>query len=80
MENEKKKELYDRALTLKALVYGDFTLSSGLKSNFYFDGRLLSMDPIASKIIADWVIYKANQNNVEFVSSCIGKTSPFFGT
>ena len=25
------------------------------------------MDPIASKIIADWVIDKANQNSAEFV-------------
>ena len=79
MENEKKKELYDRALTLKALVYGDFTLSSGLKSNFYFDGRLLSMDPIASKIIADWVIDKANQNNVEFVGGPAVAAVPIIG-
>ena len=79
MENEKKKELYDRALKLKALVYGDFTLSSGLKSNFYFDGRLLSMDPIASKIIADWVIDKANQNSVEFVGGPAVAAVPIIG-
>ena len=79
MENEKKKELYDRALKLKALVYGDFTLSSGLKSNFYFDGRLLSMDPIASKIIADWVIDKANQNSAEFVGGPAVAAVPIIG-
>ena len=50
MENEKKKELYDRALTLKALVYGDFTLSSGLKSNFYFDGSFSLWIPLPQKL------------------------------
>ena len=56
MDKITKKILLDRALELKALVYGDFTLSSGLKSDFYFDGRLLSMDPQASSIIAKWTI------------------------
>ena len=28
-----------------AISYGDFTLSSGRKSTYYFDGRLLSLDP-----------------------------------
>jgi orotate phosphoribosyltransferase len=28
-----------------ALKYGEFTLSSGAKSNYYFDGRLISLHP-----------------------------------
>lgn len=28
-----------------AISYGEFTLSSGGKSSYYFDGRLLSLDP-----------------------------------
>ncbi len=28
-----------------ALTYGDFTLSSGAKSGYYFDGRRLTLDP-----------------------------------
>ena len=28
-----------------AISYGEFTLSSGRKSSYYFDGRLLSLDP-----------------------------------
>ena len=36
MDKITKKILLDRALELKALVYGDFTLSSGLKSDFYW--------------------------------------------
>ena len=35
-----------------ALKYGDFTLSSGQKSTYYFDGRLLSLDPEGAHLIA----------------------------
>ena len=34
-----------------ALRYGDFTLSSGRKSSYYFDGRLLSLDPEGAYLI-----------------------------
>lgn len=33
------------ALSKGALRYGDFTLTSGRKSGYYFDGRLLSLEP-----------------------------------
>lgn len=35
-----------------ALTYGQFTLSSGRVSSYYFDGRLLSLDPEGSYRIA----------------------------
>ena len=35
-------ELSERLGTLK---YGEFTMSSGAKSNYYFDGRLISLHP-----------------------------------
>ncbi len=34
-----------------ALQYGDFTLTSGEKSSYYFDGRLLSLDPEGAYLI-----------------------------
>lgn len=37
--------LLEIALERGAIRYGDFTLSSGRKSAYYFDGRLLSLDP-----------------------------------
>ncbi len=45
--------LLERARELAALQYGDFTLSSGQTSKFYFDGRLLSMDPESVDIVSD---------------------------
>ena len=37
--------LLQLALEMGALRYGDFTLTSGKKSTYYFDGRLLSLHP-----------------------------------
>jgi len=79
MDKETKKRLLERALHLKALVYGDFTLSSGLKSNFYFDGRLLSMDPEASNIIAEWVLSKAYEDKVNFIGGPAVAAVPIIG-
>ncbi|NQW21013.1 MAG: orotate phosphoribosyltransferase [Chloroflexi bacterium] len=44
--------LYDRAMELDSLRFGDFTLSSGQKSNYYFDGRMLSTDPEGADLIS----------------------------
>ena len=37
--------LLQLALDMGALQYGDFTLTSGKKSSYYFDGRRLSLHP-----------------------------------
>ena len=44
-------EIRDAALEMNALTYGDFTLSSGQKSGFYFDGRLLTLSPRGANLI-----------------------------
>jgi len=41
-----------RARELEALRTGDFTLASGQKSSYYFDGRLLTMDPEGADLIS----------------------------
>jgi len=50
------RETVDRLLALAlekgAIKYGDFTLTSGKKSSYYFDGRLLSLDPEGAHLIA----------------------------
>ena len=37
---------------LNALRFGEFTLTSGLKSSYYFDGRLLTLSPRGSDLVA----------------------------
>ncbi len=49
----KAERLLERALELEALRYGDFILTSGAKSSYYFDGRLLTTDGESVSIIAD---------------------------
>ena len=39
------------AVARGALKYGDFTLTAGRKSSYYFDGRLLSLDPEGAHLI-----------------------------
>ena len=50
----------ERLLTLAkergALLFGDFQLSSGAKSNYYFDGRLLTLDPEGAYLVAKCLI------------------------
>ena len=45
--------LLDVALDRGALKFGKFTLTSGRTSTYYFDGRLLSLDPEGAQLIAE---------------------------
>ncbi len=47
------KRLLEIAEERGAIRYGDFTLSSGRKSSYYFDGRLLSLDPEGAHLIGN---------------------------
>ncbi len=62
MIKEEIKELKYRLLTLlkqKALKKGEFVLSSGKKSNYYLDGRIITLTPegafLIASIILDWL-------------------------
>lgn len=54
--SETVDRLLELALERGAIKYGDFTLTSGKKSSYYFDGRLLSLDPEGSHLIAQALI------------------------
>ena len=45
MSDELAHKILEISERLGALKYGDFTLSSGAKSSYYFDGRLISLSP-----------------------------------
>lgn len=47
------ERLLERSIELQALEYGEFTLSSGAKTSYYFDGRLLTTDGESVEIISD---------------------------
>ena len=46
------ERLLEVAKERKALLFGEFTLTSGNKSCYYFDGRLLTLDPEGSYLTA----------------------------
>lgn len=50
------ERLLELAVESGALKYGDFTLTSGKKSSYYFDGRLLSLDPEGAHLISQAVL------------------------
>lgn len=52
--------LYKRVYELGVFQKGDFTLSSGKKSNYYMDGRIISLDPLGSEMIAKIFLSKLN--------------------
>ncbi len=61
------RRLLDVALERGALKYGEFTLSSGKQSSYYFDGRLLSLDPEGAELIAGALLPILRDAGVEAV-------------
>ena len=43
----------ERAQELDALRFGDFTLTSGAQSSYYFDGRVLTLDPEGADLVSE---------------------------
>ena len=61
------ERLLDLALERGAIKYGDFTLTSGKKSSYYFDGRLLSLDPEGAHLISSALLALLQDANVDAV-------------
>ena len=59
--------LLEVALARGALKYGDFTLTSGKSSKYYFDGRLLSLDPDGSRLITEALLPNLRHAEVDAV-------------
>ena len=61
------ERLLERALEKEALKYGEFILSSGQRSRYYFDGRLLSLDPEGSYLLGKALLPKVREAKVDAV-------------
>lgn len=67
MDKNISEKLLEIAKDKKALRYGSFKLSAGGTSPFYFDGRILTLDPEGSYYIAKGMLslaYKVNANAI----------------
>ena len=56
MESKIANKILSLAGKLGALQYGEFVLSSGAKSNYYFDGRLISLHPEGSYLLGKAIL------------------------
>ena len=46
------EQILEKCKALDALQFGEFKLTSGLTSNYYFDGRLLTLSPDGANLVA----------------------------
>lgn len=59
MTIERRRRILERARELGALTEGDFVLSSGERSGYYFDGRLLTLDPEGADLVSQEMLREA---------------------
>lgn len=76
----KANRLLKRAEEVNALRYGDFTLTSGAKSTFYFDGRLLSTDPESVHIISTVMLDLLSNRNIHVFGGPAVGAVPIIGS
>ena len=62
-----KEDLIERIERLKVFKTGSFTLASGAKSNFYIDGRVITLDPVGSELISKIIV-----NNLDKAVTAVG--------
>lgn len=50
-----------------ALLFGEFTLSSGKKSSYYFDSKKLTLDPAGARFVANQLVARLDTENIRYV-------------
>ena len=50
-----------------ALLYGDFTLASGKKSEYYFDSKKLTLDPKGALFVAKHIVKALDNFGIKYV-------------
>ena len=50
-----------------ALIFGEFTLSSGKKSDYYFDSKRLTMEPAGAYFVARQLVDQLDREGIEYV-------------
>ncbi len=73
------ERLLERALELGALRYGEFTLTSGAKSSYYFDGRLLTTDGESVDIISSLFLQVLEARNIHHFGGPAVAAVPIIG-
>ena len=50
-----------------ALLFGEFTLSSGKKSDYYFDSKKLTLDPAGARFVARQLVDRLDAESIRYV-------------
>ncbi len=50
-----------------ALLYGDFTLASGKKSEYYFDSKQLTLDPRGARFVTEHLVRRLDDLGILYV-------------
>ncbi len=76
--NELKKDLH-KLLEKEALKRGDFILSSGKKSNYYLDGRVITMTPEGAYLVGNIILEMAKGKGVNAIGGPTLGADPIVG-
>ncbi len=66
-EFQEKRARLREIIREKSVIKGEITLSSGEKSQFYFDMRRTACDPEGSNLIADLILNSLAEDDVDFI-------------
>ena len=77
--NKMSQKLLRIARTTGALLFGEFTLASGKKSTYYFDGRLVTLDPEGSYTVASSILPILRECGAEAIAGPTMGADPIIG-
>jgi orotate phosphoribosyltransferase len=66
--SDKAQSILDLSLELGALRFGEFTLAGGGTARYYFDGRLVTLDPQGSYLVARALLPLLKERDVATVA------------
>ena len=72
------KEQLISVLKERSVKFGDFTLASGKKSDFYVDARLTTLHPVGAKLIAEMIMEKLSPE-IQAIGGPVTGADPIVG-
>jgi len=82
MHEQSRQELREKLLVLlnkEALRRGEFTLSSGKKSNYYLDGRVITLTPEGAYLVAEIILDMVKDKKIDAVGGPTLGADPIVG-
>ena len=67
VKDEKQRQAVDLLKKCGALLSGDFELSSGKTTDYYFDSKQLTLDPEGAEFVAKQLVRKLDDEGIDFV-------------